>query len=72
MTDAQRKRSQALAREFKKFRVDNLFTQAMLADQLRCSRRTIVSIENAELISPHYHLLRKFRDLKAREERRVA
>jgi len=68
-TEEQKRRSQTLAREFRKFRITHLYTQAALADQLKCSRRTIASIENVELISPRYSLLVRFRNLKRKEER---
>jgi DNA-binding XRE family transcriptional regulator len=63
MTEKQKQASRARAREWRTFRQTHLFTQSALADQLQCSRRTVVSVEAGELISPHYSLLARFRDL---------
>jgi DNA-binding XRE family transcriptional regulator len=66
------KRRTVRAAEWKKFRRDYLFSQRNLADALRCSRRTIVSIEGGVTMNPHPELLRRFRDLKRAEKERVA
>jgi DNA-binding XRE family transcriptional regulator len=55
--------------EWKSFRRDFLFSQKHLAYALRCSRRTICAIEGGEVVHPHVELLRRFRDLKRRQER---
>jgi DNA-binding XRE family transcriptional regulator len=72
MTEAQRRRSQERAREWKSFRQRFLYSQSALADQLKISRRTVLSIERCELISPRYGTLRKFRTLQEREARKAA
>jgi DNA-binding XRE family transcriptional regulator len=73
MTEKQKQASRARAREWRQFRVEHLFSQAQLADALKCSRRTVLAVERGELVKgPRYDLLRKFRDLKAREERKAA
>ena len=69
LEDQKRRAFQAL--EFKSFRRRALLSQQNLADQLGCSRRTIVSIEGAVTYAPHPELLRRFRDLKRKHEKVV-
>jgi len=60
----------ARAVEWKQFRRDFLYSQLYLANALKCSRRTICSIESGrEVMAPSYELLRRFRDLKKRQEK---
>ena len=61
-----------LAQEFKSFRRRFLFAQRELADALGCSRRTIVSIEGGVTMNPRPELLRRFRDLKRKEQEATA
>jgi hypothetical protein len=63
------KASRRRALEWKSFRRDFLFSQASLADHLKCGIRTIAAIEHAETINPHPDLLRRFRILRVRQER---
>ena len=63
-----RKRAVARSREWKLFRRDFLYSQKHLAHALRCSRRTVVAVEGAEVLSPNIELLRRFRDLKRRQQ----
>ena len=66
--ESQKQRSERAA-EWKQFRRDFLFSQGNLADALGCSRRTVVAVEGGkEVTSPHYDLLRKFRDLRLKHE----
>jgi DNA-binding XRE family transcriptional regulator len=65
--DAREARIRAV--EWKTFRRDFLFSQKHLAYALRCSRRTICAIEGAEVMHPSFALLRRFRELRRRQER---
>ncbi|MGA7312627.1 MAG: hypothetical protein WBX22_01530 [Silvibacterium sp.] len=62
------KTATARALEWKTFRRDFLYSQKHLAHALRCSRRTVVAVEGAEVLSPNIELLRRFRDLKRRQQ----
>jgi DNA-binding XRE family transcriptional regulator len=64
------KAAKARAKEFKTFRKDYLFSQKYLAQTLDCGLRTVAAIESGrEVIAPHYDLLRRFRDLKAKMQK---
>ena len=64
------KRAAARAREWRLFRQTYLYSQGNLAQALRCGRRTICAIESArEVYNPHPSLLRKFKDLKLKQEK---
>lgn len=64
------KRRHARALEWKGFRRDYLYSQRALADALKCSRRTVVSVESGhEVLSPHADLLRRFNFLKLQQRR---
>lgn len=54
------------ALEWKSFRRDYYFTQQGLADQLQCSRRTVINIENGEVVFPRPDLLLRFHYLRQR------
>jgi DNA-binding XRE family transcriptional regulator len=56
------------AKEWRQFRRDYLFSQKHLAAALRCSRRTICAVEGVEVMAPSFVVLRRFRDLKRRQE----
>jgi predicted transcriptional regulator len=57
------------AAEWKSFRRNFLFSQKHLAYALRCSRRTVCAVEGAEVMHPSFDLLRRFRELRRRQER---
>ena len=57
------------AKEWRQFRRDYLYSQNNLAHALRCSRRTVASIESGrEVMAPSIVVLRRFRDLKRKQE----
>jgi DNA-binding XRE family transcriptional regulator len=64
------KERQNRAREWKRFRATFLYRQTDLAAALRCSRRTVCSVERCEVV-PQPRLLRSFRNL-VRKEREAA
>lgn len=64
------KEARARAQEWKTFRKDFLYSQKYLAQTLDCGLRTVAAIESGrEVIAPHYDLLRRFRDLKAKMQK---
>jgi DNA-binding XRE family transcriptional regulator len=63
------KRRAVRAEEWRQFRRDFLYSQSNLADALRCSRRTVVSVECGETLNPHPSLLKRLLNLKRKEER---
>jgi DNA-binding XRE family transcriptional regulator len=64
-----RKEREARAAEWRGFRRNFLYSQENLAAVLRCSRRTVVSIESGkEVIRPNWKLLRRFASLKLKLE----
>jgi DNA-binding XRE family transcriptional regulator len=64
-----RKEREARAAEVRKFRRDFLYSQVDLAAALKCSRRTVVSIESGkEVIRPNWKLLRRFASIKLKLE----
>jgi len=67
-TSADKKRARERAIEWMKFRKDHLFTQRRLADNIHCARRTVQAIEAAETLWPTPDLLKRFRDLKQKQE----
>jgi DNA-binding XRE family transcriptional regulator len=69
-TREERQRAAERALEWRQFRVNYLFSQGNLAHALGCCRRTICAIESGrEVMAPSYELLRRFRDLKKRQEK---
>jgi|HubBroStandDraft_5_1064220.scaffolds.fasta_scaffold1104685_2 DNA-binding XRE family transcriptional regulator len=57
------------AKEWKGFRRNFLYSQKHLAHALRCSRRTVCAVESGhEVMAPSFVVLRRFRDLKRRQE----
>jgi DNA-binding XRE family transcriptional regulator len=66
MTVGEDMHQRALA--WRRFRRDYLYAQRDLAQALKCSLRTIVSIENEERV-PSVPILQAFRDLARREKR---
>lgn len=68
----ERQRAAERAKEWREFRQNFLYTQQYLASVLQCGRRTIVSIEHAEIMQPNYDLLRRFKALRQRHERAAA
>jgi DNA-binding XRE family transcriptional regulator len=64
--------SESRAREWSKFRRDNLFTQQKLAEILGVGRRTIQMIEAGKVLYPHPETIRKFLVLKAKYKNRKA
>jgi DNA-binding XRE family transcriptional regulator len=67
-TGKELKEAAARAADWKEFRKIYLFSQSDLARTLGCSRRTVVAIEGAAVMSPRFSLLRRFRDLKRKME----
>jgi hypothetical protein len=63
------KQARARAIEWRTFRRDYLYTQRYLASELACGKRTVAAIEGEEIMHPSFALLRRFRDLKKRQER---
>jgi DNA-binding XRE family transcriptional regulator len=67
-----RKEREERAAEWRGFRRDYLYSQQDLASAIRCSRRTVVSVESGrEVIRPSYTLLRRFSALKLKCERQL-
>lgn len=66
----ERPRAAERAREWKLFRQTYLYSQNHLAHALHCGRRTVCAIASGrEVYRPRFDLLRRFRDLKRRQER---
>lgn len=62
------KERRELAEQLIRFRVENMFTQRMLAKMLGISRRTVQMIE-AGMVTPHFSTLYRFADFRRRYER---
>jgi DNA-binding XRE family transcriptional regulator len=67
LTPEERRIIRQRAVEFRRFRRDFLYTQAALAESIRCAKRTIADIELGKTINPNAGLLKRFRDLKQKE-----
>jgi DNA-binding XRE family transcriptional regulator len=68
-TPQDRKEREARAKEFRQFRRNFRYSQTNLAAALKCSRRTIVSVESGdEVVRPRRGLLQRFDALKAKVE----
>jgi DNA-binding XRE family transcriptional regulator len=64
-TRADKQERERRAQEWKTFRLHFLYSQSNLAEAIKCSRRTVVSVESgSEVIRPNVELLRRFRELK--------
>jgi hypothetical protein len=66
--ETREKEKARLAAEWRRFRRDFLFSQTELAAFLKCSLRTVVSVEGGSGL-PQARFQRRFRDLKRRCER---
>jgi DNA-binding XRE family transcriptional regulator len=71
-TRREKQERSARAAEWKQFRRDFLFSQSNLAEALKCSRRTVTSVESGrEVVQPSYALLRRFNELKLKCEEQL-